>query len=77
MELGTERQSGMGVGSIPMSKVWQYLDRFNLPDWWEPILLQADAVIVAGINREHKDGAAPKHKDNKISDKGVGAIRTG
>ena len=52
MELSTERQSGMSVGSIPISKVWLYLDRFNLPDWWEPVLLQSDAAIVASINRD-------------------------
>lgn len=52
MELSTERQSGMGIGSIPLTRIWQYIDRFNLPDWFEPILLQADAALIAGINNE-------------------------
>jgi hypothetical protein len=52
MELSTERQSGMGVGSIPVSMVWKYLDRFDLPDWWEPVLLQADAAIVSDMRND-------------------------
>ena len=65
MELSTERPVGMGVGQIPISKIWQYMDRFNLPDYWEPILLQADAAIVASMNKEaEKDGkSASKHKN--------------
>lgn len=77
MELSTERQSGMGVGSIPVSKVWQYLDRFSLPDWWEPALLQCDCHIVSGYNKGKEDGSAAKHKDDKISGGGRGAIRSG
>ena len=61
MELSTERPQGMGVGSIPLSKVWQYLDRFGLPDWWEPVLLQADAALVAAINGEVEGGSSKKH----------------
>lgn len=52
MELSTERVNGFGIGSIPISKIWQYLDRFDLPCWWEPALLQIDAVIVASSNKE-------------------------
>lgn len=61
MELSTERQVGMGVGSIPISKIWQYIDRFDLPDWWEPILLQSDVFIVRSSNKEAmKDGTTAK-----------------
>ena len=56
MELSTERPVGMGAGSIPISKIWMYLDRFGLPDWWEPVLLQADAAMVAATNREASSG---------------------
>lgn len=52
----------MSVGSIPVSKVWQYLDRFSLPDWWEPVLLQSDAALVAGMNREVSKSADNAHK---------------
>jgi hypothetical protein len=52
MELSTERVSGMSIGSIPLSKIWLYLDRFNLPDWWEPILLQSDASLIAQSHKE-------------------------
>jgi len=49
----------MGVGSIPISKIWQYIDRFDLPDWWEPVLLQSDVYIVRLSNKEVKqDGKA-------------------
>lgn len=57
MELSTERQVGMGVGSIPVSMVWNYIDRFDLPDWWEPILLQADAALVSSANKEQGNGS--------------------
>jgi hypothetical protein len=50
----------MGVGSIPVSKIWDYLDRFDLPDWWEPVLLQADASIVASSNSQHGNNSANK-----------------
>ena len=69
MELGTERPVGMGLGQIPISKIWQYIDRFDLPDHWEPILLQADAAIVASLNKEaDKDGGRPT---NTAPDKAV------
>ena len=56
MELSTERVNGMGVGSIPITKIWQYMDRFKLPDWWEPVLLQSDAAIVASVHKEMERG---------------------
>jgi hypothetical protein len=81
MELSTERPVGMGVGQIPISKIWQYLDRFNLPDSWEPILLQADAAIVASMNKEAEKSAqktpAINDKNGPNGDKGRGAIRAG
>ena len=55
----------MGVGSIPVSKVWQYLDRFNLPEWWEPILLQCDAQLVSGINKEQDVGNSSRIEKQK------------
>ena len=57
MELSTERVNGMGMGSIPLTKIWMYLDRFGLPDWWEPVLLQVDLQLVASSNRETKHGS--------------------
>lgn len=71
----------MGVGQIPISKIWQYIDRFNLPDHWEPILLQADAAIVASMNREAGDGtnknSADEHKNNQVGGEGRKAVRSG
>ena len=75
----------MGVGSIPVSKVWDYMDRFGLPDWWEPILLQADASIVSSANKESSDGkeSASKHKgpaiksaNNNVGGIGRSTVRT-
>jgi len=65
MELSTERVNGMGMGSIPLSKIWMYLDRFDLPDWWEPILLQADASILSAANKEMQNGSRANTKDVK------------
>jgi hypothetical protein len=46
--------------------VWQYLDRFNLPDWWEPVLLQTDAKILSAVNKESKNSEpTSKHKSVK------------
>jgi hypothetical protein len=64
MELSTERVNGMTMGSIPVSKIWEYLDRFGLPDWWEPVILQIDSTLVASINRETKDVSSAKQKGN-------------
>ena len=64
MELSTERVNGMGMGSIPLSKIWMYLDRFDLPDWWEPILLQADASILSAANKETERGN--RDANNKV-----------
>jgi hypothetical protein len=67
MELSTERVNGMGMGSIPLSKIWMYIDRFDLPDWWEPVLLQVDSRLVASSNKEANSGGSPvnktKHKE--------------
>ena len=57
----------MGIGPIPVSKVWDYMDRFNLPDWWEPILLQADASIVSSANKESNNGDNTKTVDHRHS----------
>ena len=62
LELSTERVSGMSAGSIPVSKVWDYIDRFNLPDWWEPVILQTDAKILSSANKETR---ASDHKPDK------------
>jgi hypothetical protein len=57
----------MGVGSIPISKIWQYMDRFKCPDWYEPVLLQSDAAIVSEMN---SDNSQPDTRDNQVSGKG-------
>jgi hypothetical protein len=57
----------MGVGSIPISKIWQYMDRFDCPDWYEPVLLQSDAAIVSEMN---SDNSQPDTRDNQVSGKG-------
>lgn len=68
MELSTERVNGMGMGSIPLSKIWMYIDRFDLPDWWEPVLLQVDSRLVASSNKETNSGGSTvnkrKHKNS-------------
>lgn len=58
MELSTERSGGWSAGSIPISKVWDYLERYGLPDWWEPIILQADSALVASFSEDKKSGTA-------------------
>jgi hypothetical protein len=68
MELSTERVNGMGMGSIPLTKIWMYLDRFDLPDWWEPVLLQVDSRLIASTNKEADRGNSSDIK--KISRKG-------
>jgi hypothetical protein len=68
MELSTERVNGMGLGSIPLSKIWMYIDRFGLPDWWEPVLLQVDSKLVAASNREAKsDGSGTNKRVSNIA----------
>jgi hypothetical protein len=62
MELSTERVNGMSMGFIPLSKIWMYLDRFDLPDWWEPVLLQVDSKLVASSNKEANSGGSPVNK---------------
>ncbi len=32
-ELSTERSIGFQVGPIPLSRVWDYCDRWGLDDW--------------------------------------------
>lgn len=54
----------MNVGSIPVTAIWEYIDRFGLPEWWEPVLLQVDAALVASINEEMA-GDARVSKANK------------
>jgi hypothetical protein len=67
MELSTERVNGMGMGSIPLSKIWMYLDRFGLPDWWEPVLLQVDSSLVASSNREAKNATGTERNSSKAA----------
>lgn len=67
MELSTERVNGMGMGSIPLSKIWMYLDRFDLPDWWEPVLLQVDSKLVASSHREAKHGSGTDKKSGRAA----------
>lgn len=55
----------MGMGSIPLSKIWMYLDRFDLPDWWEPVLLQVDSRLVALSNKEANRGDSPDIKSKR------------
>ena len=45
----------MGLHPIPINSVWDYLKRFNLPDWWEPVLLAIDNQIVRQANKSDKD----------------------
>lgn len=67
MELSTERQVGMGMGSIPLTKIWMYLDRFSLPDWWEPVLLQVDAKLVASSHKEAPSGSPRNANDKTVN----------
>lgn len=64
MELSTERVNGMGIGCIPLSKIWMYLDRFDLPDWWEPVLLQSDASLIASSNKDTQSGTEARPTSN-------------
>jgi hypothetical protein len=55
------------MGSIPLSKIWMYLDRFSLPDWWEPVLLQVDSKLVASSHREAKDVSRTNKESGKAA----------
>ena len=63
----TSAINGMGMGSIPLSKIWMYLDRFGLPDWWEPVLLQVDSKLVASSNRETKRGSGTDKRSSNVA----------
>ena len=65
MELSTERPSGMGPAAIPITSIWAYMDRFGLPDWYEPVLLQADSRIVAASNEDLNSGGSGDIKANR------------
>jgi hypothetical protein len=47
MELSTERQIGMSIGPIPMSKAMDYLSRYRLPFWWARVIASADALTLS------------------------------
>jgi hypothetical protein len=57
----------MGMGSIPLTKIWMYLDRFSLPDWWEPVLLQVDAKLVASSHKEAPSGSPRNANDKTVN----------
>lgn len=50
LELGTERQIGMQVGPIPVSRINGYIQDYNLPDWWAAVIAQVDAHMLAKYN---------------------------
>lgn len=72
MELSTERVNGMGMGSIPVSKIWMYMDRFDLPDWWEPVLLQTDAILLSNARREMDNASRANIKNTKEASRRLG-----
>jgi hypothetical protein len=54
-ELSTCRSSGMGGASpIPWSAIAEYADRHGLEESFVDIMLNADAVFIAHINKEQK-----------------------
>ena len=62
------------MGSIPVTKIWQYIDRFSLPDWWEPVLLQTDAAVVSSMSKEmSRDAKSSKPKANEHTQRKGGA----
>lgn len=72
MELSTERVNGMGMGSIPVSKIWMYMDRFDLPDWWEPVLLQTDAILLSNARREMDSASRANIKNTQEASRRLG-----
>ena len=68
-ELSTERVNGMSAGSIPLSKIWDYIDRFNLPDWWEPVILQSDVKMLSSANKETR----PSDNHDKVVGRKAGS----
>ena len=59
-ELSTERQIGMGMGPIPMSKVMEYLWQHGLPVWWARVISSADAFELKMQADEAKRAAKSK-----------------
>jgi hypothetical protein len=60
-DLGTERQIGMGIGPIPISKIREYLrDEMELSgseyDRAKAIIRKADDAYVGMLNRRRDDG---------------------
>jgi hypothetical protein len=47
-ELSTCRAFGMGgVGPIPATAIWAYVDRYRLPDWTCDAIFSLDAAWLA------------------------------
>jgi hypothetical protein len=59
-ELSTERQIGMSVGPIPMSKVTEYLREHRLPAWWARVISAADCMELERHAKEASNGAKAK-----------------
>jgi hypothetical protein len=53
-ELSTERNNGMGMGPIPISKIWDYQARFKLDFDFCDIILQLDNQYL--LKELKKDG---------------------
>jgi hypothetical protein len=50
-ELSTCRALGFGaVGPIPLTAMWQYVDRHGLPDWTVDVWLEADGEYLRSIS---------------------------
>lgn len=63
MELSTERQIGMSMGAIPLSAIDHYITKYNLPDWWAPVISRVDHYLLAefhktSVNEDKNRGAA-------------------
>jgi hypothetical protein len=58
MELSTERQIGMSIGPIPLSKVTEYLERYDLPYWWSGVISAADSTALQLNAEDIKSGSA-------------------
>lgn len=73
MKLSTERQIGMGVGPIPISKVWEWEDREGiydpeLRDFIEAVLMAVDARVCARLRKESeakRPAKEPPAKSNR------------
>lgn len=61
-ELSTCRPLGFGVvGPIPVTAMWQYVDRHSLPEWSVDVWMAADAEYLQAVSDKQQVKSNGKH----------------